>query len=66
EKVSYMKSRINIISTDHKIAEKAAEISVKNDLSMTDALIYAAALLNGAILLTLDNDLRGLPNAKVL
>ena len=65
EKMSYIKSKSIIINIDENIAEKASEIAEENNLGAADALIYTSALLNKAILFTLDNDFRGLEGVKV-
>ena len=66
EKIEYIKKRALIIPVDEIIAEKAATISLEHNLAASDSIIYATALINKAELLTLDNDFRGLMNAKVL
>ncbi len=55
-----IKSRSLIINIDFEIANRAVELSIKNNLHTADALIYSSALKNNAILITLDNDFRGL------
>lgn len=66
EKISYIKSKSIVINVDDKIAEKSAEIAEEKQLGAADALIYTTAILNNAILLTLDNDFRGLSNVRIL
>lgn len=66
EKIAYIKNKSIIINLDERIAEKSAEIAEEKQLGAADALIYTTAILNNAILLTLDNDFRGLPNVKVM
>ena len=61
-----IKKRSLIIEVNLEIAEKAVEFSIKNNLSIVDALIYTSAILNQAKLLTLDNDFRGLKDTMVL
>jgi predicted nucleic acid-binding protein len=43
--------------TEH-IALKAAQISCRQKLPMADSLIYATALLHGAVLWTMDSDFK--------
>ena len=57
-----IKSRSLLISPDTKICELAAEISTKNNLPAMDSLIYSTALNNKSMLITIDNDFRGLQN----
>lgn len=66
EKISFIKSKSIILNVDEKIAERASEIAEEKNLGAADALIYTTAILNNAVLLTLDNDFRNLDNAEVL
>lgn len=61
-----IKKRSLLIPIDEKISEDAAEVSFKHRLHMTDAIIYVSAIKNNALLITLDNDFRGLNNVLVL
>ena len=49
-----------IIAVDIALAELAARISIETALAMADAMIYAAAKLNGATLVTSDAHFSGL------
>lgn len=62
EKIGFVKKRSLIISVNNEIAELAAELSFQHNLPAMGALIYATSRLNSAVLVTLDNDLRGLKN----
>ena len=64
--IEFIKKRSLVINIDSEIAEKAVEFSIKNKLRTTDALIYSSALKNNSILLTLDNDLKGLNNVAII
>lgn len=64
-KVDYIKKQSIIISLDEKVAEKASEIVIEKGLPIADSIVYASAIINNAILLTLDNDFRGLDNVKI-
>jgi toxin FitB len=66
EKMSYIKSKSIILNIDEKIAEKSAEIAEEKQLGAADSIIYTTAILNNAILITLDNDFRNLPHVKIL
>ena len=66
EKIFFIKSKSIIINIDEKIAEKASEIAEEKNLGAADAIIYATAILNNFILLTLDNDFRGFNKVKIL
>ena len=52
--------RERIIAVDIPLAELAARISIETNLAMADAMIYAAAKLNGATLITSDAHFSGL------
>jgi len=64
-KIDYIKKQSILINLDEKIAEKASEIVIENNLPIADSIVYASAISNDAILLTLDNDFRGLNNVKI-
>jgi len=49
-----------VVGIDIALAELAARISVETKLAMADAMIYAAAKLNGANLITSDAHFSGL------
>ena len=49
-----------VVGVDIALAELAARISVETKLAMADAMIYAAAKLNGATLITSDAHFSGL------
>ena len=66
EKMSFIKSKSIIINLDERIAEKASEMAEEKNLGAADAIIYTTAILNNAILLTLDNDFRGFDKVKIL
>lgn len=63
--MTFIKSKTIIIPINEKIAEHAAEISIKHNLPAADALIYASAVRNNSQLVTLDNDFRELPNVTI-
>ena len=65
-KMHFIKGKSIVINIDEKIAERGAEIAEEKDLGAADAIIYATALMNNAVLLTLDNDFRGISNVKVI
>jgi toxin FitB len=64
-KIDYIKKQCILINLDEKIAEKASLLLIKKDLPIADSIIYASALLNNAMLFTLDNDFRGLDDVKI-
>ena len=65
-KMDYIKKQSIIINLDEKIAERASELVIKKNLPIADSIVYASAIINNAILLTLDNDFRGFDNVKIL
>ena len=66
KKIDYIKKQSILISLDENIADKASEIVIEKKIPVADSIIYASALANNAILITLDNDFRNLKNVKVL
>ena len=62
----FIKDKSLFINVDANIAESAAELSDKYKLPSIDALIYASALKNNAILITMDNDFRKLDNVTLI
>jgi predicted nucleic acid-binding protein len=64
--LGFMKNRSIIIPVSIEIAENAASISQKKSIPAIDSLIYASAILKKSILITKDNDFRGLDNVKIL
>ena len=63
--IEFIKKRSLVIEVNIEIAEKAVDFSLKNNLSIVDALIYTTAILNQAKLITLDNDFRGLKDVVI-
>lgn len=61
-----VKRRSLVIPVNEDISEDAAEFSFKNQLHAADAIIYTSAIKNNAILITLDNDFRGLKDVSIL
>lgn len=61
-----IKKRSIVMCIDEKMADRAAEISYEKNIPTVDALIYTCALLNNAILITTDNDFRGLENVEIV
>ena len=57
--------RARIVPVDERLALLAARISLDRRLAMADAMIYAAALIAGAHLVTSDAHFQGLPEATV-
>ena len=62
EKINVMKERCFIIPVDEEIAIMAAKIRHEEKLGLGDAIIYATAKKEGAILLTGDNDFKDKEN----
>ena len=54
--IEFIKNRSLIIDLNFEIAEKAVDLSIKNNLHTVDALIYSSTLINNSILITLDKD----------
>lgn len=66
DKMGFIKKQSILINLDEKIAEKATEFVIENNLPIADSIVYASALINNAMLITLDNDFRGLKDVKIL
>ncbi len=64
--VEFVKERSLVIPLNAEIADKAAEVSLKQNLGAMDALIYTTAVLSNVTFVTKDNDFRGLKNTTVL
>ena len=64
--LEYVKKRTLIILVSAEISEKAVELSLQHTLGAMDALIYASAIIQQAILLTCDNDFRALKEVTIL
>lgn len=64
--LEFIKNRALIININEEIIHYACEVSVKNQLSALDSLIYASAVYTKALLVTADNDFRGLKNVEVI
>ena len=64
--MEFIRKRSLIIGLNPEITEKAVEFSISHNLPAIDSLIYAASIFNNAIMLTLDNDLRGLKDVIIL
>ncbi len=62
----FLKEKTLFIPVEEQIAERAVVLSLKHGLGAADALIYSTSLQQEAILITQDNDFRGLPHAKIV
>ncbi len=58
--MEFVKRRSLTIEVNTEIAEKAVDFSLENGLPIIDSIIYATSVMNESILVTLDNDFRGL------
>jgi predicted nucleic acid-binding protein len=61
---AFMRQYGSLATTD-EIALHAVDLSIEWDLAMADSLVLAHAMREEATLLTLDNDFRTIPGAKV-
>ena len=64
--MDFIKKRSLVIPVSAEIAENGVEFSLANGLSIIDSLIYTTSVLNDSILITMDNDFRGLKNTVIL
>lgn len=66
KKIDYIKKQSILVNLDENIADKASQLVIEKEISIADSIVYASAIANNAILLTLDNDFRNLDNVKIL
>ena len=59
-------SQYKVEDFNREIAMTAADLSLEHKIAMADSIVLAHALNKNTELLTLDNDFRGIPGAKVL
>lgn len=59
-------SQNHVVDLSREIALSAADLSIEKKLAMADSLVLAHAQNINAMLLTLDNDFSGIPDAQVL
>ena len=64
--IDFVKKKSLIVPLDAEIAEKAVELSIESDMPAIDSLIYATSLVKNAVLVTLDNDFRGLQKVLLM
>ena len=62
----FIKKRSLVLPVNEEITEAAVDIAIDNNLPLVDSMIYATAMLNNSVLITLDNDFRGLKNTILL
>lgn len=62
EKIGVMKERCFVIPVDEDIAVTSARIKHKEKMGLGDAIIYATAKKENAVLLTGDSDFKGKEN----
>ncbi|MEX2017153.1 MAG: PIN domain-containing protein [Candidatus Pacearchaeota archaeon] len=66
KKLLYIKKQSILINLDENIADKASQLVLEKNIPVADSVVYASAVLNNAILFTLDNDFRNLSNVKII
>lgn len=54
----------DVVPLSERVAVEAADVSLRHDLPMADALIYATARVHSATLVTADTHLRGLEGVE--
>ncbi|MDG7013343.1 MAG: type II toxin-antitoxin system VapC family toxin [Nitrososphaerota archaeon] len=59
-------SQTKVVVADQRLSLEAADYSLEHGLHMADALVYAAARQNSAVLYTSDEDLEGLPGVTLV
>ncbi|MBX7147627.1 type II toxin-antitoxin system VapC family toxin [bacterium] len=63
--VSLMKKG-SVVDLNEGLAIEAADLALKYDLAMADAIVYGTAQVSEARLVTADYDFHGLPNVDIL
>ncbi len=58
--------KCQVVPLDQSAAMYAARVSIEQKLAMADAIIYSAALISGATLLTSDAHFNGLPQVVIV
>lgn len=58
--------RSPVVSMDENLALLAADVSLRHNLAMADAIVYAVALANRCPLVTSDADLESLPGVTFI
>lgn len=53
-----------VVELNEKIAMEAANVSIRHRLAMADSIIYATALIEGAVVWTQDADFKELPGVN--
>jgi PIN domain nuclease of toxin-antitoxin system len=66
EVVRFMRQNSTVISVDSQLATYSVKWAVKKKLALADSIIYQSAVSHGLLLITADNDFKGLPNAQVV
>ncbi len=64
--VRFMHENSIVISVNEEIASQSVEWALTHKLAIVDSIIYQSALSSEAILVSGDNDFRGLPKAQVV
>ena len=58
--------KTHLVDVTKELSYHAADLSLKNKLSMADSIIYATADVFGSKLLTSDSDFKNLPNVEYI
>ncbi|MBI4043601.1 MAG: PIN domain-containing protein [Candidatus Diapherotrites archaeon] len=66
EAIRFMRENSTIIKVDEEIAGQSVEWAIKNKLAIADSIIYQSARSSESILITADNDFRGLSKVQVI
>lgn len=66
EVTRFMRENSTVVSVNEEIAVKSAHASVNYRLASMDSIVYQSALSVEALLISGDNDFRGLPKSQVL
>ena len=62
----FLREKTLFIPIDESITDLAVSLALKHQLGAADALIYATTVQQRAMLITADNDFRGLPHVEIV
>jgi len=66
DRIAFIKGRTSIIDVDAAVAERAADLKIREGLHMVDAIILACAQARNSGLVTGDKHFRRIPNVVML
>lgn len=64
--ISFIERNSTIVNINKEIVHNASNLAVNHNLGAFDALIYSSSISLNAVLITADNDFRGLENVEII